>query len=142
MRTRADCAEFEADFSDYYEGALPADRRAALEKHLAEHPACQAEYQRFKGAMSAVSGLHRVEAPRDFDDKVADTIHRRSAGRFFGRRAFGERVPYELIAGIFLALLVAVYLAVRFSGTGTVHDSLAPGAPEIPDEARRAVPTP
>src|SRR5262245_31951701 len=88
---------FEADFSDHYEKTLPKDRAAALEAHLAGCLRCRTEYERFRETMGALSGLHKVAAPARFEDKVAETIHRRSAGRFFGRRAFGDRVPYELL---------------------------------------------
>lgn len=107
-------AAFEADFSDYYDKALPSARAAELEAHLAECLRCQAEYQRFRGAVGVVSGLGRIAAPRHFDDQVTDTIHRRSAGRFFGRRAFGDRVPFELLAIVALAIVVAVYVAVQW----------------------------
>jgi anti-sigma factor RsiW len=137
------CPEFEGDFSDYHDGTLPPERRAALEAHLAAHAECREEYDRFKEAVSALSGLRKSRAPRDLSDRVADTIHRRSAGRFFGRRAFGDRIPYQLFAGIGLVLLVALYLVLRWSGTGTVHDTLQRHeAPPIPDEARQAVPQP
>ena len=137
------CPEFESDFSDYHDGTLPLDRRAALEAHVAEHAECRAALEEFREAMSALSGLRRTPAPRDLSERVAQTIHRRSAGRFFGRKAFGDRVPYELFAGIGLVLLVALYLVLYWSGTGTVHDSLRQHeAPAIPDEARQAVPQP
>jgi len=101
---------FEADFSDYYEGALSEARAQEVTAHLADCARCRDEYARFKDAVGAVAHLARERAPEDFDGKVADTIHRRSAGRFFGRRAFGDRVPFELLAALALAALVAIYL--------------------------------
>jgi len=137
------CPEFEAEFSDYYDGTLPAERKTALEAHLAADAGCRDEYERFREAMSALSGLKRSQAPRELSERVAETIHRRSAGRFFGRKAFGDRVPYELLAGIGLILLVALYLTLRWSATGTVHDTWRRHeAQPIPEEARQAVPQP
>jgi hypothetical protein len=137
------CAEFEAEFSDYYEGTLSAERKAALEAHLEKDAECREDYERFREAMSALSGLKKTRAPREMSERVAETIYRRSAGRFFGRKAFGDRVPYELLAGVGLLLLVTLYLILRFSATGTVHDTFQRHeAPEIPDEARQAVPHP
>ena len=101
---------FEADFSDHYEGGLTPERRRAVDDHLASCERCRAEYARFREAVEAVSGLGRAAAPKDFSGRVADTIHRRSAGRFFGRRALGDRVPFELIAGIALVALLVAYL--------------------------------
>jgi anti-sigma factor RsiW len=108
-------AAFENDFSDYYDGTLEAGRRAALEAHLAACARCRAEYEKLREAVSQVALLGRAAAPRDLEDRVARTIHRRSAGRFFGRRAFGDRVPFELLAVIALALLIVVYVLFTWS---------------------------
>ncbi len=117
---------FEADFSDHYEKVLPAARARLLEQHLEGCARCRAEYDRFRETMEMLSGLHKVSAPERFEQQVEDTIHRRSAGKFFGRRAFGDRVPFELLAVIALIIVVAAVLLLRFSTTGSVHDPLAP----------------
>lgn len=105
---------FENDFSEYYEGALAPARRAEIEAHLATCARCRTEYERFREAVSQLALLGRAQAPKDFDHRVADTIHRRSAGRFFGRRAFGDRVPFELLAAFALAALLAIYFFARW----------------------------
>ncbi len=107
---------FEAEFSEHYERSLPEARARELEAHLAGCARCRAEYERFQSTMGALSGLGRVAAPPDFDDQVAATIHRRSAGRFFGRRAFGDRVPFELIALVALVAVVVAYFLIRGRG--------------------------
>jgi anti-sigma factor RsiW len=107
-------AGFENDFSDYLDGALPAPRRAELEAHLAACDRCRGEYERFREAVAQVALLGRAPAPRDFDDRVAETIRRRSAGRFFGRRAFGDRVPFEMLAAVALVALLVLYFFVRW----------------------------
>jgi anti-sigma factor RsiW len=104
---------FEADFSDFYDRTVTEARAQEIEAHLASCARCKAEYERFRGAVGAVSGLGRIAAPRDFDDQVADTIRRRSAGKFFGRRAFGDRVPFEILAVLALVLVAAVYWFIR-----------------------------
>ncbi len=105
---------FEADFSDYYDKGLSEARAREVAAHLATCARCQAEYDRLRGALGALSGLNRVPAPPDFDDHVAETIHRRSAGKFFGRRAFGDRVPFELLAVVALAVVAALYWFIRW----------------------------
>lgn len=102
-------AAVEADFSDHYENSLSAERTRAVEAHLATCERCRGEYDRFRNALGALSGLLRVPAPPHFEDQVAETIHRRSAGRFFGRRAFGDRVPFELVAVVALIGMAAAY---------------------------------
>jgi anti-sigma factor RsiW len=108
---------FETDFSEYYDGSLPEARQREIDAHLAGCERCRSEYERFRGAVGAVSGLGRLRAPRDFDGRVAATIHRRSAGRFFGRRAFGDRIPFEIVAAVALLALVAIYFFfIRWKG--------------------------
>src|SRR5687767_777310 len=110
----AEHAAYEQDFSDYYDKALPPPRAAEIEAHLAGCDRCKEEYERFLDTMRSISGLHKMSAPQHFEKQVEETIHRRSAGRFFGRRAFGDRVPFELLALVGLALGVAVWLLVRY----------------------------
>jgi anti-sigma factor RsiW len=109
-----DHAAFEQDFSDYYDKALAPPRAAEVEAHLAGCDRCKEEYERFLDTMRSISGLHKMAAPQHFEKQVEETIHRRSAGRFFGRRAFGDRVPFELLAVLGLALGVAVWVLVRY----------------------------
>jgi anti-sigma factor RsiW len=106
-------AALEADFSDFYDRALPAARMAEVEAHLASCDRCRAEYRTFCETVGKVAGLGRVKAPSDFDTQVADTIHRRSEGRFFGRRAFGDRVPFELLAVLSLVAIVIAFALLR-----------------------------
>ena len=129
--TEAEREQMEAEFSDYHDGTLPPDRKQAFETRLAADAGFRAEWEKFKEALSALSGLHRMAAPQKFEEQVAETIHRRSGGRFFGRKAFGDRVPFELIAVLALVLGVATFLLMRSSLTGAVHEPLerhAPGA--------------
>ena len=116
MTGDSDHTKFEVDFSDYYEKTLPAARAAEVEAHIKDCARCREEYEKFEAAMRSVSGLYRMNAPQDFKNQVADTIHRRSAGRFFGRKAFGDRVPFELLAILALVLVAGVFLLARYGG--------------------------
>ena len=59
----------------------------------------------------ALSGLQKARAPDTFSQDVTATIHKRSAGRFFGRRTFGDRVPFGTLAiAAVLGLAVIGYL--------------------------------
>lgn len=98
-------AAVEAEFSDYHDKALSTDRVREVQAHLATCDRCRGEYARFEKALGALSGLLRVPAPTDLQDQVAATIHRRSAGRFFGRR----HLPFQMIAVLSLIALATVY---------------------------------
>ncbi len=97
-------------FSDYWERELSAEEQAALEEHLSGCVVCRREYEEFKQAMSAVSGLHKLAAPPDFADAVGKKIRRRSRGRFFGPRRLAERIPWEQFSLLMLAILLAIYI--------------------------------
>lgn len=112
--TETDHAAFEADFSDLYEKVLPPRRATEVKTHLEGCERCRAEYAKFESAMESVSGLHRMSAPQDFKVQLETTIHRRSAGRFFGRRAFGDRVPFELLAIVTIVAVAALIVFARY----------------------------
>jgi anti-sigma factor RsiW len=104
---------FEADFSDYFERTLPPARQREVETHLEACATCRAEYDRFKETLGALSGLHKMSAPQHFEAHVEDTLHRRSAGRFFGPRTFGDRFPFAWIAILGFLLALAALLLTR-----------------------------
>ena len=110
--------ETEQLFSDYYEDSLDASARAKFDARIAEDASFAQAYKEFVHTMEMLSGMHKVSAPMHFDKKVEDTIHRRSGGRFFGRRAFGQRIPYEVLAIVVMLLAGAIYWMGRTSATG------------------------
>ena len=92
---------------------------------------------------SELATLGKLTAPQGFGARVEETIRRRSGGRFFGRKAFGDRVPFELLAVIALAIALAIYLVLRTSVFGTLrHLDSGDPKPQIRDETREAVPRP
>ena len=59
----------------------------------------------------ALSGMQKARAPESFAQDVTATIHKRSAGRFFARRTFGDRVSFGALAvAAVLGLCVIGYL--------------------------------
>ena len=108
--------EIIATLSDYVEGTLPADKKADVAKKIETDETWKRihdEVKETKVATDHISGIikRRAPAPDDLGTKVENKINQRSAGRFFGRRTFGDRVPFEallVIAG--LGLVVIAYL--------------------------------
>ncbi|HEY1550785.1 MAG TPA: hypothetical protein VGG28_23305 [Kofleriaceae bacterium] len=71
----------------------------------------------------ALSGLQKARAPDGFAQDVTSTIHKRSAGRFFARRTFGDRVPFGALAiAVVLGVCVIGYL-MWASQTGSLAGS-------------------
>lgn len=121
-------------FSDHYEDNLPADVRAKVDERLRVDGDFAKAYASFSATMEALSGMHKMSAPVDFGDRVEDTIHRRSGGRFFGRKAFGERIPYEILAVVVMLIAALVYWVGRSSSTGS-HKLNDGSRPEIREPA-------
>lgn len=134
--------EIEAQFSELFERSLPAEQRAEVEAHLARCEACRSAYQELRETVGALSGLHKMSAPQNFEREVAETIRRRSAGRFFGRKAFGDRVPFELLAILVLVLGLVVFFLIRSSQTGSLRYEEPAEEPQIDPDAWGAVPRP
>jgi hypothetical protein len=125
--------ELDAKLFDYHEGTLSPAERAEVERLLAARgetvePAEQDES--YKSGLQQLKAT-RAPAPSSFTSDVTDTIHRRSAGRFFGRRTFGDRVPFGvvLIVGLVIALVVAGILWSSSTGSLKVRRDPAPSAP-------------
>lgn len=116
----------EDEFSDYRDGLLDDTARKKVEEHLDDCERCRLAYDEFEQTVSALSDLHKMSAPQNFSSEVTDTIRRRSQGRFFGRKAFGDRIPFEWLAIAALILGLVVYLVIRSSDTGTLKYEGAP----------------
>jgi len=141
--TESELEALEAQFSEYLDHTMSPEARAAFERRLAESPPAREAFEQFQRTVEALSGLHKVSAPEDFEAGVEQTIHRRSAGRLFGRKAFGDRVPFEVIAVVALAVLLAIYVILRRSDKGSLElrDPAGVSAPIRP-EVRDVIPSP
>jgi hypothetical protein len=72
--------------------------------------------------MSALTSMKgKPPAPETFTKGVEETIHRRSAGRFFGRKTLGDRVPFGVLLIIAMVVLVSAALVLWASTTGSLR---------------------
>jgi anti-sigma factor RsiW len=113
--------EIVAAISDYLDGALPPERRAEVAAKLADDPAWQRAHAELAATRDALSGLQKARAPAAFDQEVTGAIHRRSAGRFFGRRTLGDRVPFGVLLVIALVILIPIAYVMWSSATGSLR---------------------
>ena len=122
--------------SDYFDGTLSADRKREVEAKIAADPAWKAVHDEMLGTQSAsaLSGLQKARAPAKFDEVVTETIHKRSAGRFFGRKTFGDRVPFGVLLIIALIVIGAIATVLYTSSTGSlkVNPEPRPTQPATP----------
>ncbi len=66
-----------------------------------------------QASRALLSGLSSVSPPRDLAQSVPALIHRRSQGRFFGRKRLADRLPLEWISLIMLLLLAVTYAVLK-----------------------------
>jgi anti-sigma factor RsiW len=131
----------EAMLSDYVEGTLSLEDRRELEKHLADDPSLREQLEETREAQKALRSLNKTPAPDDLGHKVEDIIHRRSAGRFFGRRAFGDRIPFSYLLIVALIALGLLVYFLKSSSTGSLRRD-RPDSPRPPPGAQEIVPKP
>jgi len=108
------------EVSDFLDGTLQGPERDVVEKKIAD----DVEYKRVHDEMietrNALSGMQKARAPSTFAQDVTSTIHKRSAGRFFGRRTFGDRVPFSALLVIAVLGLCAIAYLLWASETGSL----------------------
>lgn len=103
--------EMIAKVSDYLDGLLAGAEKDDVAKKIESDPAWKQTHEEMVETRKALSGLQKARAPGHFAQDVTETIHKRSQGRFFGRRTFGDRVPLvPLVVVAVLALVVIAYV--------------------------------
>ena len=122
--------------SEYLDGTLAAGERPDIAAKIADDPEWKRVHDELVETRKALSGMQKARTRPTFAAEVTDTIHKRSAGRFFARRTFGDRVPF----GALLVVAVLVFAVVGYmmwsSQTGSLkvdhhHESSAPGSAAI-----------
>ena len=110
--------------TDYLDGRLSEAERAEVDKKIADDPAWKQTHDEMREVMretkDAISGLQKQHALSTFTQGVTQTIHKRSAGRFFARRTLGDRVPFGVLLVVALILMVAVAGVLWQSSTGSL----------------------
>jgi anti-sigma factor RsiW len=106
--------------SDYLDGVLPAEKKAEVEAKIASDPQWKSAHADMVETREALSGLQKARAPESFSDGVTQTIHKRSAGRFFAKKTFGDRVPFGAILIVALLGLGIIAYVIWRSPTGSL----------------------
>ena len=109
-----------ARVSDYLDGALTGADRAEVERKIADDATWQRAHAELTETRKFLSGMQKAHAPSNFSDGVAETIHKRSAGRFFARRTLGDRVPFGALVVVAVAGLVVIAYVLWSSPTGSL----------------------
>jgi len=119
-----------AKVSDYVDGLLTAAERDEVAKKIETDPAWKQTHDDMIENKKFMSGMQKARAPDTFTNEVTDTIHKRSAGRFFGRRTLGDRVPFNAILIVAIIALATVGYFMWASQTGSLKVEKKPPTSE------------
>jgi anti-sigma factor RsiW len=112
--------EIVAKVSDYLDGLLKGAEREDVAKKIENEAAWKQTHDDMVENRKFMSGMQKARAPETFTNEVTDTIHKRSAGRFFARKTLGDRVPFNAILIIAIIALAAVGYLMWSSQTGSL----------------------
>lgn len=93
--------------SDYLDGLLTAEDKAAVEQKIASDAAWKETHDEMVETRKALSGLQKARAPGHFAKDVTETIKKRSGGRFFARH---DRILLPVMILAVLALCMIAYV--------------------------------
>jgi anti-sigma factor RsiW len=99
--------EMIAKVSDYLDGLLSGAEKDEVAHKIETDAAWKQAHAEMVETRKALSGLQKARAPGHFAKDVTETIHKRSAGRFFGRQ---DKLLLPLTVIAMLALIVIAYV--------------------------------
>jgi anti-sigma factor RsiW len=106
--------------SDYLDDALEPGEKAEVKQKIADDAEWKRVHDELVAQRDKLSGMQRARAPATFASEVTDTIHKRSAGRFFARRTLGDRVPFGALVIVAVVVLAIVGYVMWSSSTGSL----------------------
>lgn len=127
--------------SDVVEGTATPTQHAEVKAHVATCATCREELEELRAVREALKSVPPETARPDLGKLVEERIHRRSAGRFFGKKTLGDRVPFGVLLIVALIALIAIAGLLWSSTTGSLRRE-SPTHPPPPPGARDAIPRP
>ena len=120
------------EVSDYLDGALAGPEKDAVAAKIGNNPEYKRVHDEMVETRNALSGLQKARAPATFAQDVTATIHKRSAGRFFARRTFGDRVPFSALLVVAVLGLIVIAYFLWASETGSLKKAPDHDPIEVP----------
>jgi len=137
-----ECALIQERLSEYIDGTLEADDRAAVENHISTCKTCKEDLASLTEMVEELRAMDPVEAPADFLEK----IHERMESRFSLDRIirklfipFRIKIPLEFAAAATITILVFFVFNIQQKEVPSVKilsDSISPKMAEKPTEDR------
>jgi hypothetical protein len=122
-----------AKVSDYLDGVLEGAEREDVANKIETDPVWKQTHADMVENRKFMSGMQKARAPATFTEDVTGTIAKRSDGRFFGRKTFGDKVPFNAIAVVAIIALVIVGYFMWASQTGSLKVEPKPAPPPAPE---------
>jgi anti-sigma factor RsiW len=107
--------------SDFLDGLLAPDAATVVSGKIESDEQWKQTHAELVETRKALSGMQKARAPASFAQEVTSTIHKRSAGRFFGRRTLGDRVPFTVLVVIAVLGMAVVGYIYWASQTGSLE---------------------
>jgi hypothetical protein len=124
--------EIVAKVSDYLDGVLKGAERDDVAKKIETDPTWKQTHTDMVENRKFMSGMQKRRAPPSFTDDITDTIHKRSEGKFFGRKTLGDRVPFNAILIVAIIALATVGYFMWSSQTGSLKADHKPAPTQPP----------
>lgn len=113
-----------AAISDFVDGTLAGAKRDEVAGKIASDPQWKQTHDDMvearKFATETLSGVQKARAPATFAQDVTSTIHKRSAGRFFGRRTLGDKMPFGVLVVVAVLGIAVIGYLLWASETGSL----------------------
>lgn len=119
-----------AAINDFLDNALSGERRDAVAAKIAMDPQWKRTHDELVQTRQLMAQLPKSPAPPAFAANVTSTIRSRSAGRFFARRSFGDRVPFGVLAALTAVGLAIIGYLMWASDTGSLGPRSEPAPPD------------
>lgn len=115
-----------AAINDFLDNALSPQRRDEVAAKIAADSDWKRTHDELVQTRQLMAQMPKAVAPPSFATDVTSTIHSRSAGRFFARRSFGDRVPFGVLAAITAIGLAIIGYLLWSSDTGSLRSRPQP----------------
>jgi len=123
-----------AAINDFLDDTLPSVRREEVAAKIALDPQWKRAHDDLVQTRRLMAQMPKAHAPPAFATNVTSTIHSRSAGRFFARRTFGDRVPFGVLAALTAIGLAIIGYLMWASDTGSLGHRSAPPPSDRPSQ--------
>lgn len=118
--------------SEYLDGELEPEERAALEEHLAGDKVLRDELDALRQTLHVLTALPQETPPEDFLQKVRTKLKRQRKSVLDVSFGMERKIPFEAVSMVLIGILLALYLLlVALPGD---RETLGP---QVPDRIQR-----